>query len=179
MENSIKDVVGYEGLYSVDMDGNVYAVAKDWVTGRNLKRSLPDRKVKLTFRSGYFYAHLKNEVTKKSVLVHRIVAETFIQNPMSKKQVNHIDGNKTNNKVSNLEWCTPGENQKHAYRTGLKKTTEKRNIKVTQKSLDGSIIKTWDSLSMADRHGFDRSAIIRVAKGRQKTSYGCVWEYAL
>lgn len=71
--------------------------------------------------SGYIRVELWRSGVGKKYLLHRLLAEAFIQNPENKPQVNHIDGNKTNNSLSNLEWVTQSENQKHAYRIGLQK----------------------------------------------------------
>lgn len=68
-------------------------------------------------KQGYKAVHING----KTYYIHRLVAENFVPNPENKKEVNHIDGNKLNNNAENLEWVTPSENIKHAYKTGLKK----------------------------------------------------------
>lgn len=100
-------VKGFEGLYEVDSHGNVYSlVSKRFIdSGLSTKRY---KRVCLT-------ANKKH----KFIDVHRLVAEAFIPNPMNLPQVNHKDGNKLNNSVENLEWCSASENMKHSYDSGL------------------------------------------------------------
>lgn len=75
--------------------------------------------------NGYLYVDLYCKNKSKRFYIHRLVASFFIPNLENKKEVNHIDGNKYNNCSSNLEWCTSSENNKHAWKTGLKTSTEK------------------------------------------------------
>lgn len=95
--------------YAVSNDGRV----KNTVTDRELK---PIRE-----RTGYSHVTLCNGGKHHQTSIHRLVAQEFIPNPDDKPMVNHIDGDKANNRVDNLEWCTPSENMQHAYRTGLQK----------------------------------------------------------
>lgn len=118
----MKDVVGFEDLYSVDETGNVYS--KDRIVNHNCgglavkkgKRLQPE-----TTSCGYLRVLLIDREGKRSHLsVHRIVAESYIPNPNSLPQVNHKDGNKKNNHINNLEWCTSQQNNIHALENGLR-----------------------------------------------------------
>lgn len=97
---------GYEGCYEVSSLGRV-------LSSTGCMRE--PNKTKL----GYLKMNLSKEGVVKSMRVHRAVAMTFLDKPEGKDEVNHIDGDKTNNKVGNLEWCTSSENKYHAVRTGL------------------------------------------------------------
>lgn len=112
-----KDVVGYEGIYQVSNLGNVKSLI-----GYNGKKYISREKLlsKTLSTAGYYKVELFNKKERKSFRVHRLVAIAFIENPLNKEQVNHIDGNKLNNNVENLEWNTPKENVRHSIDTGLK-----------------------------------------------------------
>ena len=115
--------------YFIDKEGNVYSKRKF-----NLLTKLKQCK---TGHKGY----VKIRINKKDYFVHRLVAIAYLNNPQKKDTVNHIDGNKQNNHVNNLEWCTRSENCKHAYDTGLHKPytgiKDKGNNKFAQE---------WDEL---------------------------------
>lgn len=100
-------VKGYEGLYEVDDQGNVYSL----ISNRFIDSGLTTKKYKRVC----FTANGK----RRFIHVHRLVAEAFIPNPLDLPQVNHKDGNKLNNHVDNLEWCSASENMKHSYDSGL------------------------------------------------------------
>lgn len=109
-----KDVVGYEGLYKISSAGEAWSE----ISKKTLKLSDNRR----YYRAVSLY---KNGRTEK-YLVHRLVAMAFLANDECKETVNHIDGNKINNNVLNLEWSTQKENNEHAYKTGLHRITEEQ-----------------------------------------------------
>lgn len=104
----MKQIKNFE-YYYVDEHGNVYSEK----TGK-LKKLSP-----ILTHYGYYDVGLTNSSGTKKMYIHRLVAESFINNPNNLPQVNHIDGNKLNNNVSNLEWCTLKDNLKHARENGL------------------------------------------------------------
>jgi len=123
-----KDIKGYEGLYRISNTGMIKSYDK---TTNN--RIHPSRIIsQTTNQSGYKRSNLNHPITKKkSPFIHKLVAYHFIDNPNNRRVVNHIDGDKQNNHVGNLEWCTHQENTIHAFKTGLiKKGGDRANSKL-------------------------------------------------
>jgi hypothetical protein len=109
----MKQITNYPN-YLISLDGKVFSLT----TMKYLSQS--------TTPAGYKHVRIQNENGNKTFLVHRLVASSYIKNNENKAQVNHIDGNKKNNCLLNLEWSTPSENQKHSYRIGLAKSNNKQ-----------------------------------------------------
>ena len=187
-----KDVVGYEGLYQVSNMGRIrslgtYRYSKKskcpiWV--RRLKYLHPTVE-----RNGYVYIGLGNSTqqNRKTVKLHRAVATAFIKNPENKPEINHVNGNKADNRAENLEWVTNSENQKHACSHGLSICTEKRrrafmkSRKINDKKVamiqDGRIIEVFKNMEIAaESVGVDRSNISKCCSGKQKLSAGYLWK---
>jgi hypothetical protein len=113
--------------------------------------------------------------TQKSKIVHVLVAKTFIDNPLNKPTVNHINMNKSDNRVINLEWATYSEQSYKENKSPYKINGYKR---IDQYDLEGNFIKTWDKAIDAERElKIDRRNILEVLKGRQKKSGGFIWKY--
>lgn len=127
--------------------------------------------------AGYLYVAFNIEGHRKNFAVHRIVANAFIPNPNNYSEVNHIDSNKTNNCVENLEWVDSSQNKKHAYQKQENKTC--RGKMVEQYSLQDEYIRTFNSVSEAAQFlGCSVGAISNCCLGRTKTSQGYKWKYA-
>lgn len=185
METEIwEEVKGYEGLYEVSNFGRVRSL--DRVIPQMYHGKIFDRKMKgkmlnpVTTHDGYLTVHLSNK-GHKIVKVHRLVAIAFIPNTELKETVNHKDGNKKNNHVSNLEWCSRDENFSHAYNTGLLKWPKGEHhhlsIKIEQFSLKNEFIKQWHSMQQVESElGYLKSSISRCILGKAKTAYGFIWK---
>lgn len=140
-----KSVVGYEGFYEVSNMGRVRSLDRKNSRGSRVKgRYL---KYKKTSR-GY----LSLQLCGKDCLIHRLVAKAFIPNPENKPQVNHIDGNKENNCIENLEWCTSSENNKHRYSSGLHNQDGVKNpaSKFTEEDIINILDMISKSVSLSD-----------------------------
>lgn len=172
-----KDIDGYNGKYQISDEGEVRSFSR-WKNGKLLKKGMTT--------TGYFHVNLvgtgRGDIKQK--VIHRLVAKAFIPNPLNLPEVNHIDGNKLNNNVDNLEWVSREENIQHAYRIGLiprRIGVERSNAKtVLQKDKNGTLIKEWDSVASIHREkGYSTNSIVCCCNKKPKyhTAYGFKWEY--
>ena len=145
--------------------------------------------LKQTLNSHGYYCvtiTLKNH-KQKVVQVHRLIAQTFIPNPKNKPQVNHKDGNKLNNDVSNLEWVTVQENIVHAFENGLNKgskpwlgktgASHNKSKAVVRCDLNWNELEEFPSVTEASKYYGNLSHISACARGERKTSGGFKWKY--
>ena len=135
-----KPIKNYGGLYEVSIDGNIRRIS-GWYG--NLGYRCPTGELKQSCAKGYMQVTLYKNGEKTRYKVHRLVANAFIPNHKNYPQVNHIDGNKKNNRVENLEWVTQAQNMKHAHDTGLvpKNTPKMRDARHTVGLLTQNILK--------------------------------------
>ena len=194
MINTIKGLEEIKG-YSVDELGRVFShfkrEDKEWVILSEPRRELnpcPDRK-------GYLKVYLGKGSNKHlSISVHKLVALAFIPNPENKPQVNHIDGDKTNNNVDNLEWVTNQENHKHKCDNGLnvalkgdKHYMRVRGYKegdhhccrrVKKYDMSGNFLEEYKSVSLAAKDvGVGYTNIVKACSGKIKSAAGFKWSY--
>lgn len=165
MQEEWRDVKGYEGRYSVSNLGEVYSL----LTNKCLKHGRNNR--------GYTFVALCMNGKVKQYLVHRLVAEAFIPNPLNLPEVNHKDETYTNNCVDNLEWCTSRYNCQYGtrnYRIGVK-----NGRKVAMFDLKDNYLATFISARAAARTIHTTHAnILRVCNGRMEQTAGYKWRYA-
>lgn len=174
-EEIYKDIKDYEGLYMVSNLGNVKSL--DRISHNNRGPYVREGRVlKAAIVCGYSKVALINE-QRKYKAVHRLVAEAFISNDDNDPQVNHIDGDKQNNELTNLEWCTSGYNHLHAYSTGLR-NSKSVSKKVKQYTENGDFVAVFESIRSASREtGVKPSMISRVCNGKQYMTQGFVWKF--
>lgn len=166
-----KDIPDFEGYYQVSNLGRVRSVDR-YVKGRN--NGIVLRKGKLlspkTSNKGYLETTLMKEGKYYFKRVHQLVASTFLPNPNSYKSINHINEIKTDNRVSNLEWCSD--------RYNVEEYTKRRTT-VYQYSFNGKLIKVWHSITRAaESIGMDKTGIQHCCMGKKLKTYGgYIWSY--
>jgi len=164
VEEVWSDIKGYENLYQVNVFGEIKSIynniiLKPWINS-----------------CGYMNIKLSVKGKRKNKQIHRLVAEAFISNDENKKEVNHIDGNKSNNNINNLEWVTRNENIFHAYKIGLYDKNFRKIIQIK----DDKIINIFNSIKEAsEKTGINNGCICSCCgeKYRYKTAGGYTWKY--
>ena len=172
MKEVFKDIPNYEGLYRVSNLGNIYNVVK--------KEKNPD----YNNGNGYMFSVLYKDKTRKQMYVHRLVAISFIPNPFNKSQINHKDFVKNNNVLTNLEWCTPRENNLHRYKyypsklSGRGGENHHNNKKVGKFNLKGRFICAYPSITIASKEtNSNLSTVSMCCNNTRKTSNNFIWRY--
>ena len=169
-----KDIEGYEGKYQASNKGNMKSLNYN-NTGK--ERILKPKKDS----GGYLQVHLSKDGKGKWYLVHRLVATAFIPNPQGYKEVNHIDEDKTNNCVENLEWCSRSYNM--TYNGRAKKVAKKIGKKLSKPVIGidkvTGLIVEFASAHEAEREtGIAQQNICACCKGKRNSCGGFYWMYA-
>jgi len=178
-----KDVIGFEGLYEVSNNGRVRSLPREFIKSDGTWMRTRGTVIhQNTTHDGYAQIILLKNGRKHTKKAHRYVAIKFIENPNNLPQVNHIDGNKKNNHVSNLEWCDGKHNQQHAVRTGLRKkyfgADHWNSREVYQLSFDGFLVGVYPSIVEAAKSvNRDVTTVHKVLIGTRKSCAGFKWTY--
>ena len=169
MEEEYKDIEGYEGLYQVSNIGNVKSLVNH--KGKYREKLLKQSKD----CNGYLQVNLYKNKTSKRFLVHRLVANAFIENPNNYPCINHKDENKQNNSVKNIEWCS----YKYNTNFGTRNERARKAIskQVYQYSKDGVLISVFNSTKECQQQGFNKSHVSKCCNGKLKTHKGYIWSY--
>lgn len=186
MEEIWKDVAikGLGEIYQVSNYGRVKSKERKVIQLHSITKKMTtyhykEKMLYIGFWDGYARVCMANTHYR----VHRLVLMTFGSSPINDKmQVNHIDGNKDNNHISNLEWVTNKENVIHAYQNNLinvpKGKDHYKSIMIGKFSMDGNLLETfYCSTQIKEKYGYNIKNIQSVAKGRRKSANNFIWKY--
>ena len=183
MEKIWKDIEGYEWIYQVNELWNIKSF-KFW--RETILKNWSDK-------NWYLHTTLCKLWKRKNFKIHRLIWIYFIENPENKKEINHINWITNDNRLENLEWCTPSENIKHAFKIWLCYNNHYKinhpyrwkfwknhhsSIPVLQYDLQWSLIRSWESAKFAQNElKINSSSISRTCKWKTKTAGGFIWKY--
>ena len=179
MKEQWKTVKDYEGLYEVSNYGEVKSLERLDRFGRKVKEKL--LKPKKT-EDGYLFVTLSKNGVKKTFYINRLVYSTFVEEIPEGMQVNHIDENKENNKVDNLNLMTSKENINwgtHNSRVAAALTNHPQRSKAVEAvdKVTGRVVFTFPSTAEAERQGFNSGAVSGCCNGERKSHKGFIWRY--
>ena len=168
LEEQWKPIKDYTGLYEVSNLGRIRSL--------NYMKTGEIKILKLSKNNrGYLVISLNKNGKRKNFKVHRLVAIAFLPNPNNLETVNHINENKLDNRVENLEWMSYEDNINYGTRT--KRSAKTLSRKVMAISLTETKVLVFQSMSQAEKLGFNHDAICRCCRGKQKTHKGYTWRY--
>lgn len=162
-------VPNYDGLYTISKDGTVTSKERQIVKGDHiatLKEKILKHRVD---KDGYLYVGLSRDSKVNNFKIHRLLATVWIPNPENKPCVNHIDGNKMNNSLDNLEWVTHKENEHHS-RVNKFNT---QNYTSVSSYKDGKLVKTYPSLVAVHEEGYNERVVWRIVSGHKDNRGYC------
>lgn len=164
-----REIEGYEGLYQVSNEGRVRSLGNDKTRKTKFLKPYDNG-------WGYLFVVLYKDGKMKKFFIHRLVAQAFLPNIFNLNEVNHINEDKTNNCVDNLEWCSHKYNTN--YGTRNERVSEKLSKPLFQFTKTGEFIRDWSSVIEVERVlGYRRGSISSCCSGRYKSAYGYIWKY--
>lgn len=190
MNEKWKEICEYEGMYEVSSNGNIRSVnRKVFHTSNNSMKTVEGvTLIQEQSNRGYKRVTLSKNGKVEKLSIHRLVAKAFIPNPDNKPHINHIDGDKKNNILSNLEWCTQSENMLHSSKVLGNKAGKPMqgklgkdspfSKKVVQLTKDDTFVNSFYGLHEAQREtGVNKANIGEVCNGNRKLAGGFKWKY--
>lgn len=173
-----KDIQGYEGYYQVSNFGRIKSLSRflNYVDGqvRFMEGKIIQPRICV---AGYALLNLHKDGKQLTVQVHRVVALHFLERTSFELIVHHIDEDRLNNKVENLEWVSRSFNT--LYGDSPKKIANSKKKSIIQLTLQNEVVKIWESAKeVEDTLGFNKGHLGEVCSGKHKTAYGYLWKFA-
>ena len=176
MSKAWKEIKGYEGRYLISSSGDVISLNYG-------KRGFAKALTWKVNNKGYAWVELRGNGVRDIRLIHRLVAENFLENPEGFETINHKDENPLNNDVSNLEWCSRSYNVRYSMNLHPERENRRNSkymdIAVIQFDKDGNVLKEWENArTIFLETGMDDRSIREVCRGNRHSAYGYLWRYA-